>query len=101
VFYLEAEGTWYRFFIDSDVLFWVTTEPDPEDDLADDEDYIDILAIAGKSECLKIRRIEMSDGSLSLSFDQDFHIHVYHDPIDGTMKLAQIGPKGQIRKPCE
>lgn len=43
--YLLADGTWYRFFIDAGLLFLDECEgPDPEDDLAPGDDYVDIGA---------------------------------------------------------
>ena len=87
-FYLEAEGTWYRFFNEMGILFWDTADPDPEEDLIDNEEYIDIIALGGMAKQSKIRRIEMRDAVLTLSFDPDYQIQIHEDPVNGGMTLV-------------
>lgn len=64
--YIQAGGEWYRFFIHHGILFWVTTEPDPEDDLAEGEEYADILKDANVNKSL-IESVEMDDGCLTIT----------------------------------
>lgn len=65
--YIQAGGEWYRFYIQQGILFWITTEPDPEDDLGEGEEYADILEDAGVNKSL-IESIEMGDGCLTITF---------------------------------
>jgi hypothetical protein len=66
--YLKANDTWYRFFIQCGILFWDTSTPDPEDDLADGEDYFDVIEQNGRVVLNRIEAVEMADGYLKIVF---------------------------------
>ena len=66
--YLEANHTWYRFFIQHGILFWDKDAPDAEDDLAEGETYRVVLDDTWPSEHRTIAKIEMHDGILTFSF---------------------------------
>ncbi|MBT5020935.1 hypothetical protein OAF98_01875 [Planctomicrobium sp.] len=68
--YLEASDTWYRFFIEHGILFWDTAAPDPEDDLADGEDYYDVFKKNGLTKTERVGAINMKDGCLAIMFSQ-------------------------------
>jgi len=65
--YLEANDTWYRFFVQHGILFWDTSAPDPEDDLADDENYYDAFEQLGLVDSPEIETVEMSNGCLTIT----------------------------------
>ena len=67
IWYLRANDTWYRFFIQHGILFWDTAAPDPEDDLAENEDYFDVCKQHGLSDCERIESIEMENGCLTIT----------------------------------
>jgi len=67
-YYLEANNTWYRFFIEHGILFWDTTAPDPEDDLADDEEYTNIFHQFGLAKGEIIKHVEMASSCLTIAF---------------------------------
>jgi hypothetical protein len=69
--YVEANDTWYRYFVQHGILFWDTSAPDPEDDLADHEEYYDAFQRLQLLDEYRIMSITMSDGSLRLSLSCD------------------------------
>jgi hypothetical protein len=66
--YLEANDTWYRFFVQHGILFWDTSAPDPEDDLAEGEAYKVVVDDTWPAESRSIAKIEMDEGILTISF---------------------------------
>jgi hypothetical protein len=66
--YLEANHTWYRFFIQHGILFWDTAAPDPEDDLAEGEEYRVVFDDGCPKEHRSIARIAMEEGVLTIEF---------------------------------
>ena len=66
--YLKANHTWYRFFIQHEILFWDTAAPDAEEDLAEGESYRVVVDNAWPAENRGIEKIEMQDGVLTISF---------------------------------
>lgn len=65
--FLKAGDTWYRIFIDAGVLFWDPGEPDPEAELMEGEEFLDLLAPIGAS-ALRIEHIHMHHGELHVEF---------------------------------
>ncbi len=45
VFYINVSGTFFRFFIDEEVLFWEKGTPDEGEDLFSGQKYIEISSI--------------------------------------------------------
>jgi hypothetical protein len=83
--YLEASGTWHRFYLDAGLLFWQEgSEPEPEDDLLDGERYIDLaasLGVVGQG----LADIEMRDSQLRVEFQNGARLRLEHGPRgDGT-----------------
>ncbi len=66
--YLEANHTWYRFFIQHGILFWDTAAPDPEDDIAEGEEYRSVFDDSWPKEQRLIAKIAMEDGTLTVEF---------------------------------
>lgn len=66
--YLEANHTWYRFFIQHGILFWDTAAPDPEGDLAEGEEYRTIFDEGWPNEHRSIAKITMEAGVLTIEF---------------------------------
>jgi hypothetical protein len=85
--YLNVDKSWYRFFIDCRILFWVTSAPDREDDLADDEEYVDVFDELGVAPQQVIRSIEMKNGILEFQFDNCSKIVIFKDEDAGVMRV--------------
>jgi hypothetical protein len=83
--YLNVDKSWYRFFIDCEILFWVTSAPDREDDLAVDEEYIDIFSELRMAPQQVIRGIEMKNGILEFQFDNCLKILVFKNENAGVL----------------
>jgi len=64
-FYITLSGTSYRFFVDVGVLFWEKGSKDPEDDLGDDQSYINLLSLHDVHS-QPVKKIEMKDHKLYL-----------------------------------
>lgn len=66
--YLEANHTWYRFFIQHGILFWDTLAPDPEDDLSEGEKYREVFDDRWSNEHRSIVQVVMEGGCLKIAF---------------------------------
>lgn len=66
--YIQANHTWYRFFIQHGILFWDTAAPDPEDDLAEGEEYRAVFDDSWPKEHRSIAKIAMEGGLLTIEF---------------------------------
>jgi len=75
-FYLRSIDTWYRFSIDEEVLGWLTLSPDREDDLAEDEEYQDVLDHLQIDRGIKIESITMAKGALFICLRGDVKIKI-------------------------
>ncbi len=67
LFYIVISGVSYKFFIDEGVLFWSEALQDPEDDLTDNEKYIDILSCYDIQNEEKLNGIHMKNGMLEIN----------------------------------
>jgi hypothetical protein len=65
--FLRVGDVWYRIYIDVGVLFWQPGEPDPDVELAEDEQFIDLFKRIGASSMV-VERIHMHSGELKLEF---------------------------------
>lgn len=74
-FYIQLNNVWYRFFIQHGILFWIPCEPDPEEDLADNEYYTDILKSNNINQ-MKIGLITMHDGIMIIPFCDGTILHL-------------------------
>jgi hypothetical protein len=67
ILFLKAGDVWYRVYIDVGVLFWNPGEPDPDAELAGDEQSLDLLERMGATS-LRIEGVRMQSGELRLEF---------------------------------
>src|SRR5690606_5412033 len=88
VWYLEANDTWYRFFIHLGILFWVTAAPDPEDDLEEGEDYVDVLEQNSVTKTAEIEAVEMNDGRLTIAFSGGRKLIIEEIEATGSMAIT-------------
>jgi hypothetical protein len=66
--YLLADGTWYRFFLDAQLLFLDESPgPDPEEDLDTGQSYIDLSSMLGCAGS-RIEEFVMTGGTLTMKF---------------------------------
>lgn len=65
--FLKAGDAWYRIYIDVGVLFWNPGEPDPEAELMEGEEFLDLLEPIGAS-ALRIEHVRMHSGELRVQF---------------------------------
>jgi hypothetical protein len=65
--FLNTDGTWHRIYIDAGVLFWEPGEPDPSVELAENEEFLDLLKPLGATS-LKIEYVRMQSGELRVTF---------------------------------
>ena len=86
--YLEASNTWYRFFIEHGILFWDTVAPDPEDDLAEGEDYDDLLKRYGVTKNERLDAVNMKDGRLTITFSGGLAFLIEENAGTGSMSIA-------------
>jgi len=66
--YIRADGAWYRFFLDAELLFLdECAGPDHDDDLPPDEEYVDLGEVLG---CVgaTIEEFAMRKGQLTIRF---------------------------------
>lgn len=67
--YIQANHSWYRFFIQHGILFWDTAAPDPEDDLAEGEEYRVVVDDSWPKAQRFIANIQMGEGCLTIEFN--------------------------------
>lgn len=89
IFYLRADGAWFRGFLDEGVLFLAGFAPDPEDDLEGDAEYLDLGAALGV-QGVRVRRFVMRDGVLRVEFDAGQPL-VLHDGGDEETRWRRPG----------
>jgi hypothetical protein len=66
--YILADDTWYRFFLDSQLLFLDECKgPDRADDLTPGDEYFDLGEVLGCVDAL-IEEFTMQDGTLTIRF---------------------------------
>lgn len=66
--YLKLSGSWHRFHLDADLLFWQEgPQPDSEDELLAGEKYVDLAVMLGVVG-IPISRIELENSCLTLEF---------------------------------
>jgi hypothetical protein len=88
--YLRFEDNWHRFYLDAGLLFWAEgTKPDREDDLLDDEIYVDWCELLGVR-AVSITGIEMHDSILVLSFENGASVVLKHGPADEATAIVQL-----------
>jgi hypothetical protein len=86
IMYMNVEGAWLRIFLQAGLLFVSESQPDPEDDLDEGTDYIDIgakYALKGqfiKSACMK-------DGVFAIAFDSGASLTLTLKEMDGVSVL--------------
>lgn len=84
--YLKANTTWYRFFIQHGTLFWDTSAPDPEDDLDDGEVYYDVFQDL-RLQTVIVDQIAFVDGCLTIGFVCGIKLTIEEDKQLGSMML--------------
>lgn len=85
--YLEANYTWYRFFIQHGILFWDTAALDPEDDLAEGEQYRVVVDNSWPKAQRFIASIQMESGCLTIEFNGGRSLIVEEKEEIGGMKM--------------
>ena len=84
--YLLANGRWYRFFIDEQVLFFAECfGPDPRGDLSENESYVDLASAHGVVGS-EIKLFSMRKGMLTMIFSNGRSMRVKEDS-DGSTRL--------------
>lgn len=93
--YLRLEDSWHRFYLDAGLLFWAEGhEPDEDDDLLDDEIYVDWCELIGVRG-VPIGRIVMHESILTLSFENGARAVLKHGPADEVTAIILLdGPNG-------
>lgn len=90
--YLKLDDTWHRFYLDAGLLFWREgEEPDPDDDLLDDDEYLDWgqqLGVVG----IALSEVTMKDSVLRMRFDNGAEIVLKHMPFDEVTSLLSFTP---------
>ncbi len=88
IFYLRSGQVWYRFFIDTGVLFWNTSAPDRADDLREGDIYIPVWHAPGEQDPLvTIRQVKMSDGVLTIELLGSDPLVIEEDKETGVMRI--------------
>jgi hypothetical protein len=87
--YLKANNTWYRFFIQHGILFWDTAAPDPEDDLAEGEGYREVIDDGWPKDERYIAKILMDEGCLTIDFNGGRSLIVEENEEMGCMTVKK------------
>lgn len=89
IFYLRADGAWFRGFLDEGVFFLAGFASDPEDDLEGDAEYLDLGAALGV-QGVRVRSFVMRDGVLRIEFEAGQPL-VLHDGGDEQTRWRRPG----------
>ena len=85
--YLQVERIWHRLYLDAGLLFWDEgISPDAEEDLLDDEDYVD-LGIEFSFKNKKFSLIEMKDRVLTIRFDNGAKLQMTEKEDESYIKV--------------
>lgn len=88
--YLKLHDTWHRFYLDAGLLFWKEgEEPDPDDDLLDDDKYLDWgqqLGVVGNA----LSEVSMKDSTLILRFDNGAEVVLKQMPFDEKASILRF-----------
>ncbi len=86
--YVQLNEIWLRVFIQAGILFVDECDgPDPEDDLDDNEEYVDI-SLPYDDQCLMVKSAVMKDGVFQIVFSEYLKLSLAETESGTKLKIS-------------